>query len=202
MTEKTIPYDDPSLESEVTAPELHEQTLEQVLLTPISINKDDRCSVRLHDVIGYNITKDIIGYIASQEDISFTSTLSTALVHGWSIMSHEHADVFKHIFNCRNESLLQGFKMYHRVSSGLAISPQFCNNTFYGHVDDNMHADFITKADLLRMPIGKYATMCLCMSLQDCNYVIPEHQIKFKETVQYFNYTCNVMLKFLDELKY
>ena len=202
MTEKEIPIDDPSLTSEVTYPELHEQTLNQVLLTPVQLGKDDRNSVRLYDVIGYNNTKDAIAFIATSEDLSFSSVLTTTLVHGWAIMSHEHSDVFKKILSLRNNALCSNYRMFHQVKSGLTISPQFCNNTFIGFIDDKMHDDIVIKSDLLRISMSKYATICLCMSLQDCDYIIPEYQKVFRETVTFFNYNCNVLVKILDDIKY
>lgn len=201
MSEKEISIDDlPSVQ--VSPPDLHEQTLEQVILTPVQLSADDRYPVRIYDVLGYNNTKDLVSYIANINDLSFTSTVATILVHGWAIMAHEHKDVFSSLKHSRNESLQQNYRMYHQVKSGITISPQFCNPKFMAFTDEAMHDDVSIKSDLLRMSNSKFCTICLCMSLQDSDYVIPEFQLKFKETVEFFNYNCNILLSVLQGIKY
>ena len=190
------------MEVEITRPDLHEQTLDQVLVTPVILDKTTRASIRMCDALQNEDTADLIAYIAEQHTLSYSVVTTTAITHGWCIVEHKHADVFKSLRNLRNDHIINNYPVFKRIKSGMSVNTDMGKPCLYGHVAPECHDSLVSNSMLLRISIGKLATVCLLESLTSCTHTPARYKSEITETLNIFDYSCNIIKEALEKIRY
>jgi hypothetical protein len=190
----------------VTAPDLHDQTLEQVLISPAMVPKDDRKTVRVYDILDGKLPRCIhaISLLSSKQKnkLSYTSIFATAIIHGYAIIEHKHSDLFSEIEIIDMDSIVNKYDVYDMVRGGISASIFTNGHCTYTHIDTATYDAIASRAHILNMSSGQLITACVLSSLDNYPRFTADIKDKIHANVESFDVMCNIVLRTLREYKY
>ena len=199
-TEKTLSIDElPS--SVVTSPELHEQNLDQVLVTPVILDSQTRQTIRFHDFIPGK-TQRVFDFIARDKNLSYTQVTATAIVHGHAILIHEQQDTLAEIQRINDETIFNKFEMFEAVHENIMVKLNYGRPNQFAHCDSGTKDAISRLCMLLNTNASQIVTACMIASLNGYP-VLPADILKnIEKHHNLFGYICNERLVRMKECKY
>jgi hypothetical protein len=190
----------------VTSPDLYDQTLEQVLLTPVVLDKNTRITVRFFDVLDGRMARSInaVAYFSSKKSdrLSYSKIIATAIVHGFTIIEHRHHDLFGSIEALHADSVMNTYKVFEEVFQGVSVRVKYGDKTLSGHTDRDTYDAIASRAFLLNIRPSQLITSCIIASFNGYQYFSPDVRDVLKTKDEMFDISCNILLKTLQDYKY
>ena len=191
----------------IVPPSLHEQTLEQVLVTPVVVPGTDRHEIRLYDFFTNNNLRRLAHTISIRNStktnhLSQSTILATAMIHGQAIIEHELEDLFDKISAIYVDSVTDRYEMFESVFMSFKPAVNFGHDRLRAVLSSQDLEILSSRSYLLNINPGQFATACIIASLDGCEALSPELSTIVAKKHKYFIYSCNMVLDLLEKYKY